>query len=429
MEDLLIKKLQEYNISVKKSDIEGILNPKFDNCLIIDDYEILIEPTFPNDEFESYKINYDIKVDKIPKFKGIKFGCELETYFIRDCRKEGFDGSFKLEPFTDDKYYNLLEKADEIYLNLIRENIIPYLTPNFLKKFPYAYITNGDGKGDGNFIFIDLASGEIIKRTKEIDAYKHIAFVVDGTLTSGDYVNLIPCEIVSPVLDNIDDLKILYEGLINTKCNFSDDTAGFHVNISTIDENGYPIKLTRGMLTEIVKSWMVYEKKNIKNLRNLNKNITQIPYEYSFGNSLIYEYNNNINHKILSVFIKNKNGKELNKNDIKPYYKLSTWMITKKFLAVDKTRKFLSIHLKNQSLLEFRAFPSKNDTLTLLEYTKDVINIITKIMNDYCNKNKSIETILNLQKNYLNYEFNYSLNHRSLLIKADVNIFSKYLES
>jgi hypothetical protein len=400
MEDLVIEKLQEYDISLHKDDISGLLNPEFDNYLTIKDYEVLIE---------LLQGNYNITVDKIPKFKGVKFGCELETYFIKDCRKEDFDGSFILdEKVWDDEIYDeLILNADETYLNLLRENIIPYLTPKFLKKFPYAYIANGalNYTNTKPFIILNLSNGEILDKTYEIDTYKYISFIVDGTLTSGDYKNLIPCEIVSPVLDDIEDLRILYEGLINTKCNFSDDTAGFHVNISTIDENGYPIKLSRGMITEIVRSWMVYEEKNIHHLRNKNTSI-HIPYEYSFGNSLIYEYNNDINNKILNMIIQNKNGKELTKNDIYKDYGLSMWFLSKKYFISDtlKDPKYISIHKKNESLLEFRAFPSRNDTKTLLKYTKDVINMITKVMERYCNKSKYIDTIVNIQKNYLKYE-------------------------
>jgi hypothetical protein len=399
-ENFLINELKKNGILVSKEEIKEIVNPEFDNFLIIDNHEILITRNFSNG-------NYIVNVSKIPKFKGVKFGCELETYFIKDCRKKDFDGKFENKELTQEIYDEKFENVDEIYLSLIRENIIPYLSKSFLKIFRYAYIGTGAFSSYYNkpLLFIDLSNGEVLSKTKEPDLYKYVAFIPDGTLVSGDLENLIQCEIVSPILDNIEDLRILYEGLINTKCNFSDDTAGFHVNISTIDENGYPINLSRGMNTEIIKTWMDYERKNIQSLREKSKYPYEIhPYEYNFGNSFEYEFNNDINYKILSSFIKNKNGTEIKPEDVYSDKGLSMWLLMKKFLEGEK---FLSINNKNDSLLEFRVFPSRNDTYTLIHYTKTVIDMISSIMENYCNQRKSIDTVIELQQMYLKYKYDF----------------------
>jgi hypothetical protein len=244
-------------------NLKGLVNEEYDNILYCPEgYEIEIK--------NLHNTQYEFVTEKIPKFSSVypRFGCELEICFILNCKKDNREEIDKI--LEGEKMSKHGIKWRNLMYYHLRNNIIPYLSKEFTNIYEFAYIKPSSAKFD-NALLINMISGEIINKTPEDDEYKTLIFEPDGTIeciksqnkdSDGNIYESIPisCEIVTPVLSSINDLKILYEGLIfkhnDYSCIQSGESMGFHVNVSAVNEKGKLVKLSQGMLSNLIYNWI-----------------------------------------------------------------------------------------------------------------------------------------------------------------------------
>ncbi len=378
---------------IKEDELNKVVNPDFENILYINNSEVLIVPE--NKKFSHSKY-YKFTINVVPKNITINFGCELETCFLLNCRIKENDKKVVIENLGKNILLSLpLIKKGDTWTNLIiyhlKANIIPYLSTEFIKKFRFAYIL--PEYHSKKRIYLDLKNGRIVNNINETEEYKTLIFEPDSSIKCSTSENndeiAIPCEIVTPILESIDDIKLLYDGLLSRECNKSNKSMGFHVNVSAVNENGKQVILTRGILTELMYKWLPYEKKNYKKLR---------------GEGSIYArkikdiLNDNYKLQMLNQLIKTKNGDKIDNDEYFEKYGLNSWLITNEI----SNEKFYSItNHKQNNVIEFRVFPSDTNINILLEYTQDAIDIFQSSINKYINNPE--KTIIKLQKTYCKY--------------------------
>jgi hypothetical protein len=121
--------------------------------------------------------------------------------------------------------------------------------------------------------YIDLATGGKISSAKPLDEYKTLQFSQDASLRCGDHKDglddmSIHCEIVSPILNNLSELKLLYDNIISKTCNYSNSSTGFHVNISMVDQDKVPFKINNPIFEiELFKNWYKFEEDHYEEYR------------------------------------------------------------------------------------------------------------------------------------------------------------------
>jgi hypothetical protein len=178
-------------------------------------------------------------------------------------------------------------------------------------------------------------------------------------------------EIISPIIYNFEDIKFLYKKLYDKNCFKSNKSSGFHVNISLVNQNNNPIFLSYTLLDILISNMEKYEKKNYLLLR---------PDKTIYANELL------------------KHVQEYTYKDIKKYTKIdnkeffyNNFITGKKYYRcfLDLSYKYLTLHTKNDTLIEFRIFPSKDDYNNLLEFIKDSLNLFRKSMEEYINNYKN----------------------------------------
>jgi hypothetical protein len=400
------------NICKESTAFESLVSPDFDNILLCP--ESKRERPYEIDIIKKSNSYYEINKFEIPKKISIKFGCELETCFVINCdeksrseldilRQSGLLDNKKLSSGT--------EWRKLIYFHL-KNNIIPYLTPKFLSRFEYAYLFKVYHSSKYDVLLIDLKNGNIVEKGAKVDDYKTLIFEPDGSIhcyqdevpkreASGDKVPKhdeirVSCEIVTPVLDSIEDLALLYDGLFgNEKCSHSNSTMGFHVNVSAVDEKNETVKLSQGMLTELVYNWLPYEKKYYKKYRGEDayyaQKIQGIFNDTEFIKSRI--------ENITTI-----EDEPVNTSDLYQPYGLGIktivdWINYKKFLAIT--------HHKNNNVIEFRMFGANVNKLKdfkhLLTYTTDAMSVFQSSLQNYC-KNY-IDILVDIQRHNLLYKY------------------------
>ena len=351
---------------------------------------------------------YEFILEKIPETFNLLFGCELETCMNLDCSGNTYNDFIKSELnfLRNAKYNEKMVKWQTMILFHLQINIIPHLTPTFLKRFKYAYIQGERGR----FMYIDLSNGAHIEN-KKVDEYKTLQFVVDGSVRCGDHKqgledNSVHCEIVSPILNNLSELKLLYDNVISKTCNYSNSSAGFHVNISIVDQNKVPFKFTKPFEMELFKNWYNFEEAHYEEYRGNGTIFAQRLGNYVKDNEIIN-----------SVYVKKSDDSSL----IEEEEVLSDYGL-KNIIFMEKTKhtndmydgKYHSIYKKSESILECRIFPSKNDGTILLDYTKKALDVVKNSMayyiKNYTKLNKSYNYLLeNYKEKYPNFDkYNYS---------------------
>jgi hypothetical protein len=354
---------------------------------------------------------YEFEFNPLPLAFDLKYGCELETCFVLNCNVDQFNDFLakKIKEKKDEEnYMEKRKKWEELIMFHIKNNLVPYFSKEFLKRFPYAYIMAYHSQ---QAIYIDLATGEEIFKSKEVDDYKSIQFAQDASVECGD-TNFqdtsltVHCEIISPILNDLQEIKLIYENLISEDCNSSNSSAGYHVNVSIVDKNEKgsknepkTIKLTPGILFEICKQWYPFEKKHYTEYRGQGtvyaKNLSQIADDTD----------------LMKVFYETKDKTEMKDDDIVVSDK--KYGLRNLFYMYQIYDKYTSLHIKPEhNVLEFRVFPSKNKMDLLIDYTKKALSIIRKSMQ-------------NVIENYeeISYNYNYLL---SKYQPTDYIDFNKY---
>jgi hypothetical protein len=228
--------------------------------------------------------------------------------------------------------------------------------------------------------YIDLATGGKISSQKPLDEYKTLQFAQDGSLDCGDTdpsdPNLsVHCEIISPILNNLSELKLLYDNIISKTCNYSNSSTGFHVNISIIDENKIPFKFNPLFELELFKNWYKFEEAHYEEYRGKEGSF----YAKRLGN---YVKDNSLVNTLYAKKSEDSSIKDtsslISEEEVLSDYGLKELMFMEK--SNEKTH---SIYKKSDSILECRIFPSKNDEAILLDYTKKALDIVKNSMNYY----------------------------------------------
>lgn len=378
----VLSKEGKYNFKFNPSKLKDIVNPEFDNILYatnpsLDKFEIYFEKV-RNGEGDYYYF----KVNKLPKIVKTRFGCELETCFVLDCK----DSDLASDPVLYSGDYE--ESWRDKVISHLRKNIIPSLTEAFKKRFTYAYVKGYHARKG---IYLDLSNGNIVSKSMKSDEYKTLRFEPDGSIHCSDPSTMVACEIISPILSSISEIKLLYEGLVSESCNQSNQTTGFHVNVSGYDENDEMIELTRGMQTELLYGWIPYERKNYKALRGDGS---------TYAMKLEDVINDISQLTKTNYIIKNRDGSDITNYEYFAPYGLNIWKVYK---IINIVKYYSMTHWKNNNVVEFRIFPSKNDINLLLGYTKDAIDVFSSSISSYINNPE--KTLLNLQKTYLLYKY------------------------
>lgn len=339
---------------------------------------------------------YEFIATPLPTSYEIRFGCELETCFVLNCKTQSFNdfisNSIK-ETKENKKREEKREQWKDLILFHIKTNLAPYFSKEFLKRFPYAYIMPYHAE---EAVYIDLATVEEIFKSRTVDAYKTLQFAQDVSVRCGD-TNFsdtsltVHCEIISPILKDISEIKLIYENIISEDCNSSNSSAGYHVNVSLVDtsdksKDSKQIKLTPGFLYEICKRWYPFEKKHYTEYRGQGSfyaaNMSKITDDVELM-QILYEYQEGVSEEISKKQI---SGSEkikmnpINKGEIlSPENKPGLRNLFYMYRINDK---FTSLHRKpNTNILEFRVFPSKTKMDLLIDYTKKAINLIKKSVN------------------------------------------------
>ncbi len=354
-------------------------------------YKIITETQFPliilaSKKDEKYEIEivqqdnnyYLFRTNKIPKSFKLKFGCELETCFNLDCTTDVFNNFFRTEldkfklkfkEFNGKQRKETWGKLIQFHLKI---NIIPFLSKTFLKRYKYAYIMSYHGM---EAIYLDLSNGEEIINNKIVDNYKTLQFAQDGSVKCGDSnpedTSLsVHCEIITPILNSLSDIRLLYDNLISKNCNSSNSSSGFHVNISIVDENDNPVKLTYLYKFEFANTMYKFEKDKYELYRGSEGT--------RFALSIAKYIDNNIEDMI--KYIKTKDGKEVSINDFTEDYGIKN-LYYPNIMMYEKYRTIY--HKEEANIFEFRIYPSKNDKNLLINYTEEALEIMKNTMSDY----------------------------------------------
>lgn len=401
--DKLLEGVPQAAKLISLKEFQEFVNPSVcHNVLKLNQHEIQIEKDQDNINEYIVRVN-DLK--KYGKKVKVNFGCELEICFVLNCH-DGNDNVKILEDLS--KIRSLFNKksytkADKSWFNLLmyhlKHNLIPYFTPEFLKRFPFVYVLLEPKENDA--ILIDLKTGEVVREEKK-RGYEYLILTQDHSLRCGDSPRYkdynqkgdldytVHCEIVSPILNNYEDLRLMYDNLLARQCIVTNKKAGFHVNVSVADVDGNPIDLQDGAVSEILRDWLPYEKKNYEKLRGKEGTIFAVKIEERVGN----------NNMIRNFFTK-KDGSILTD------YMIKTNPAIKYLVQEYITRvKYTSLHRKNDSLFEFRVFPSKTDIDTLMEYTQDSIDLFRTAVQRYIDNSSDI--IFDLQSTYMKIKDNVS---------------------
>ncbi len=371
---------------------------------------------------------YEFEFNPLPTAFDLKYGCELETCFVLNCNVDQFNDFLakKIKEKKDEKNYQEKKKKwEELIMFHIKNNLVPGFSKEFLKRFPYAYIMAYHSEAA---IYIDLATGEEIFKSKEVDNYKSIQFAQDASVKCGD-TNFqdtsltVHCEIISPILNDLQEIKLIYENLISESCNSSNSSAGYHVNVSIVEktdknEKGSKnepktIKLTPGILFEICKQWYPFEKKHYTEYRGQGtvyaKNLSQIVDD----------------NELMKVFYETTDNTTMSDEDIVVSDK--KYGLRNLFYMNQIYDKFTSLHIKPEyNILEFRVFPSKNKMDVLIDYTKKALSIIRKSMQNVLEKYEEIS----YNYNYLvtKYQPTDYIDFDSYKFKGSLRIYKKLIK-
>lgn len=366
-----------------------ITNPKFDNILLIENQEVLIKVSEENPRY------YEFKFSKVEDSFAINLGVELETCFELDCTGKNLPKPIleKLNFVNNTKETkNKKFQWMELVIYHLQNNIIPFLSAEFLRKFSYAFVVPIKDSKTG--LYFDMKTGNTISNSRKIDDYKTLIFIPDSSIKcnkNGSTGYRLPCEIVTPVLNSVKDLDLLLNGLTNANCNLSNETTGYHVNVSLVNSKNKIIPITRGLGVTLLKNWLKYEEKHYFSLRGDSNR---------YAKNLKQKLESDNLQKLIAMTISRKNGDMITKEDFDAPYGLKYWYGS----HLLNHEKYISMtnHKKN-NVIEFRVFPSKNDVNTLLKYTQDAIDVMSQSAKEYSFNFENI--ILGLQSNYIKFKY------------------------
>jgi hypothetical protein len=374
-----------YNINITNRKLKKLKENIVNNILLIGDYEFNIS--------KKNKYEYEVSYYKINKDKNIRllFGCELETCILTRCSDKNL--LIKLNEYKNAEDENLVIEYWVILVKKYIENILfSYTDEEFCKKFRYGCIIIHPKKDNIDYI-IDFKKKSIYKNKDEniINKYKYLIFTRDSSLVCGDSlekydINIdkinkgkikkdsFHCEIVSPKLEDKNDIIILYQGLFKTECFRGNESGAFHVNVSMLNSKNEPIYFSKGFLDCFLDLYENYENINYDKYRPYGSWYAKRIKEYSLG----YTYKN---IKSILDFKSSEETVNFNKNFLegKKYYR--------SFIDFQDhyNAKYNSIHTKGRYIMEFRLFPTEDNKSILMNYVIDSIELLVKTNKNYSN--------------------------------------------
>lgn len=389
------------NIVKDASVLDELVNPEFDNVLPCPgsktsekSYEIDIH----KENTEGY---YKITKYEIPLNFTTRFGCELETCFVLNCTPESLENLDEAERvmrgFRDPLMagYGWLKL---IYFHL-KYNIIPRLSSEFLRRFEYVQLAPA-WVSDKYVLTVDLKNGNVVEKipnNETKDDYKTLIFTPDGSiicnndmLVEGSSPLTVPCEIITPILESLEDLRVLYDGLIGDDCHEANHTMGFHVNVSAV-QSERTVELSPSMLMELIYTWIPYEKKYYTKYRGDNSD---------YANKILLEQNG----KMIKYWIKWNGIKSIDDQMIDKPQLYQPYGLAGKYLVNSVNNdKFLAMtHHKNNNVIEFRMYAAQREIETLMKYTSEAIGVFTKSLQNYCDN--YIEILARIQQHNMFYK-------------------------
>lgn len=358
---------------IKPENIKDVINSDFDNIFCVRGYDVSFSPKgYAKDEEVIYEFNFH----KLEKASDIEFGCELEACFNLGCRKKERPNTELGDSWETDILYHLMV------------NITPYLSPEFISRFPTVFIAEiYDEKYKFGYLYSFFVGKVITRYIEDLNPYNTLILTTDGSIECDD--QHVQCEIVSPILSSVDDLKLLLQGIAPKSCVKVNDSTGFHINVSAVNENGGTLRLPRCTITKILSQWIKYEEKHYKTLRpSFDARSHARPL-----NSII---NDIYGPQAISRLIKRKDEKYISDKDYFDKQGLNIWLAYQA-ISINKTMSVSNV--KNNSILEFRMFPARTDHDTLLDYVTDTLKIFKNGLDECCELN------IDLQRQYLKYEY------------------------
>ncbi len=360
------------NGEIQLQKIPATLNPNsLKNIFVKDGYEFNILKVDEN----RYKLMiYKPELDLLPSDNLFKFGCELETCLNLRC----------INPLTKEiktLYKKLKETGKEsrwteLILIYIQEVVLKNADLDFITAFPTICIAIEPKSGLVDYI-IDTSTGDV-KKNVMLNFNKYITFTRDSSLVCGDSKDesserdytpskyTIHCEIVTPTMNSINELEILYKAIISPDCLEYNPSTSFHVNVSFIK----PIYFSFGLCDELIKNYKNFEESNYR-LKNNQETTIYAP--QLFSNMI-----DNIIYDMGSIIYYGKN---------KTYRYESELFLNIGYYRsyIDFNEKYSSLYCKSNRLIEFRLFSSDNKVKNLMGYLKDSIVLLKDSYENYRN--------------------------------------------
>lgn len=321
----------------------------------------------------------NILPDMQPSDLEVRFGIELEicVKLTPDC---GHESNIKRENFQTKSWVDLFGMYAKSMLSKSP------LVEKMRSRYEYMYVSDGE-KYDVDYI-LNLHTFEIEEYETNTIAYDKPFFTVDYSVVCDDYYNnnntnsrkaYLPdientfhMELVSPIMTNLEELKDLLEfiGMQTPSCFVSNDTAGFHVNVSLLNKNtNKAIPLTIDFFTNtFFPRYTEWETEMYPKVRSKHSN-----YAKCIGTKDATKYPE-LYHNICMT-------------------------------------KYASIHRKTHELIEFRLFGSSTNMTNLFNYTQQATELLRNSYIDWYaqqvpqflhtagtrmtrkNKNKRIQTL------------------------------------
>ena len=344
------------------------------NIFIKDGYEFNILKMDEN----MYKLMiYKPELSLTPSDSLFKFGCELETCLNLRCIKPLTKEIKTL--YKELKETGKVSRWTELILIYIQEVVLKNINSDFITVFPMICIATEPKSGLIDYT-INTTTGEV-KKDVMLNFNKYITFTRDTSLVCGDSKDenskrdytpskySIHCEIITPTMNSINELEILYKAIISSGCLEYNPSTSFHVNVSFVK----PIYFSFGLCDELIKNYKEFEGRNYR-LKNKKKTTIYAPQLFDITiDNIIYD--------IGSVMYYGKNKTYRYEPDLflnKGYYRS----------YIDFNEKYSSLYCKSNRLIEFRLFSSDNEVNNLMGYLKDSIVLLKDSYENYrCNFN------------------------------------------
>jgi hypothetical protein len=341
--------------SIKRSDINVMLNHLNDNIFIVNDtehYFILID--YKDDQHISFLYRY---VNLVDAHTNVNLA---------------FDISF---------YSPLLEKSNmEMLFDTIRHSLRPAMSPRFLSVIKYLQIIN-----NGTSTYYDLNTLDEIEQ-EETDIYEMMFVDLHKTTQKKDNVQF---SMYFSTFRSVDILKLIIKNIIRPKDVRQVKYIKFYVICGRRAEHtNIIIDLPMTVWLNAVNIWTKREKTYFKSMK---------PRNVERGNMLISGFiHHNAGYEYASLLM-TKGGRPFTRDEYSEPYGLNEYMLAR---IHDNNWAIGSIYSKEGSKIIYNITPTVFDTDKLVEYTEGAIEAFNQSFNHLT------KIASRTQKMLLKYQYN-----------------------